>query len=69
VNDPGHVHALDRANIAASGTFYSYFGAAGSTNDRNTYSASTGITNAGTGGDTPHNNVQPTIIGNYIIRI
>jgi microcystin-dependent protein len=69
LTDPGHVHALDRANIAASGSFYSYFGAAGSAADRNTYSATTGITLAATGGDTPHNNVQPTIIGHYIIRI
>jgi microcystin-dependent protein len=68
LTDPGHMHGLLRANIASSGTFWSYFGAAGSTNDVNTASATTGITLAATGGDTPHNNVQPTLIGNYIIR-
>jgi microcystin-dependent protein len=68
VTDNGHVHGVQRANIASSGVQYSLFGAAGSQPDRNTESATTGISVSSAGSDTPHNNVQPTIIGNYIIR-
>jgi len=68
LTDPGHSHVLDRANVGSAGSQYGYFGAAGTANDKDTYSSTTGVTLADTGGDTPHNNVQPTIIGNYIIR-
>jgi len=69
VTDPGHVHGVQRANIASSGAQYSLFGAAGSQPDRNTESATTGISVASGGSDTAHTNVQPTMILNFIIRV
>jgi microcystin-dependent protein len=72
LNDPGHVHGGGQANNqnASGGTNnqiqISWFGGA-----VNTSLATTGmtITNASAGGGAAHNNVQPTIICNYIIRI
>lgn len=69
LTDPGHTHsgATGGANVAvisnAGATVMQPGGAIGS--------SSTGITinNASSGSGSSHNNVQPTIICNYIIRI
>lgn len=74
INDPQHTHGLGNtygtgmngggaANRAAlAGGSAVYFGSV------STFGASTGITINGNGSDTPHNNVQPTIILNKIIK-
>lgn len=69
LNDPGHVHS----GALNTGAFFGSPG--GATNvagnaTTNTGSATTGITitNASAGGGGAHNNVQPTIVLNYIIK-
>lgn len=67
VNDPGHVHATVNqvAPVGAAiegGNTYQL-------ENRDTASALTGITVGDAGGDTAHNNVQPTIIANKIIKV
>ncbi|MDF2114785.1 tail fiber protein [Roseiarcaceae bacterium H3SJ34-1] len=68
LTDPGHTHPLPQTTGAGSGQALAV-SQTPTTAAAATGSATTGITLAATGGDTPHNNVQPTIIGNYIIRI
>ncbi|MES2192903.1 MAG: tail fiber protein [Pseudomonadota bacterium] len=80
LKDPGHLHAFNAMNgsggvFIQSGGGYTYLGAG------NTDTKMTGITVgsvngtandnkvAATGGGSPHNNVQPTIVCNYIIRV
>lgn len=71
LNDPGHVHSYQRAEPGeqkpASGgntPFASY-------SSQNTGSATTGITinNVAAGSGNAHNNTQPTIIANKLLRI
>jgi microcystin-dependent protein len=71
LNDPGHVHSYQRAEPGeqkpASGgntPFASY-------SSQNTGSATTGITinNVSAGSGNAHNNTQPTIIANKLLRI
>jgi microcystin-dependent protein len=69
VTDPGHVHSVAQATGGSAGSAYSLFGANVAAATQNTGSATTGISVASGGSDTSHNNVQPTLIGNYIIRI
>lgn len=64
VTDPGHSHtALERSFAGASG------GLTGAEDGGTTGSATTGITLSNTGGGGAHNNVQPTIICNKIIKV
>ncbi|MGX1324420.1 hypothetical protein AB7M17_007873 [Bradyrhizobium sp. USDA 377] len=71
LSDPGHVHSYQRAEFGeqkpASGgnaPFANY-------SSQNTGSATTGITinNVAAGGGNAHNNTQPTIIANKLLRI
>jgi len=71
LSDPGHVHSYQRAEFGeqkpASGgnaPFATY-------SSQNTGSATTGITinNVAAGGGNGHNNTQPTIIANKLLRI
>jgi microcystin-dependent protein len=69
LSDPGHTHSYNTpASFGASG---SGAGILGTQTGSTTGSSTTGITitNASAGGGNAHNNVQPTIICNYIIRI
>jgi len=69
VTDPGHTHSYQRAtvqgNVGAEGGITS----STTVTSASTVSATTGITIASKGGGEAHNNVQPTIICNKIIRI
>jgi microcystin-dependent protein len=69
VTDPGHAHTVPQATGGSAGSAYSLFGANIAATTQNTGSATTGISVASGGSDTSHNNVQPTLITNYIIRI
>ncbi|OSJ21395.1 hypothetical protein BSZ19_49155 [Bradyrhizobium japonicum] len=71
LTDPGHVHSYQRAEYGeqkpASGgntPFATY-------SSQNTGSATTGVTinNVATGSGNAHNNTQPTIIANKLLRI
>jgi microcystin-dependent protein len=69
ITDPGHVHSYTRYNTTetrqaggASGELWR------DTTAVNTGSATTGVTVDNAGSGSAHNNVQPTIILNYIIR-
>jgi microcystin-dependent protein len=68
LTDPGHTHSYNQpVAFGASGSAAGINGASG---PATTGSSTTGIsiTNASAGGGNAHNNVQPTIICNYIIR-
>jgi microcystin-dependent protein len=75
ITDPGHMHALTGSPIVAppnsGGTAQEFGGATGAAGTNLAVSsAMTGITatnNAGSG--TAHNNVQPSLVMNYIIRV
>jgi microcystin-dependent protein len=64
LTDPGHAHTVANqfnADTGGNGVF-----AAGA--GQNTGTATTGITLANTGGGTVHNNMQPSLAVNYIIK-
>lgn len=68
VTDPGHTHTFGGNNAAATGSAVG--GSSGtSTTNSNTTGITVATTNANTGGGGAHNNVQPTIILNKIIRV
>jgi microcystin-dependent protein len=72
VTDPGHTHALSNAtNLLDNASGNNFQGAAFLGNARNptVNSNTTGISINNAGSGNAHNNVQPTIICNYIIRI
>ena len=69
LNDPGHSHSH---NAQTGGTTTGGGGfPAGNTNGASINPSVTGITisNAASGGGGTHNNVQPTIVCNYVIRV
>jgi microcystin-dependent protein len=77
ITDPGHVHAAfhDQFVITGGGAAGSLTVGAGLDAQSNTTNSTTGITAVGstanitnTGGGNAHNNVQPTIAFNYLIR-
>lgn len=65
--DSGHTHSVVPAQTGISGTFGGGFGETFSAGGASTGSASANIQNTGGGGS--HNNVQPTIVCNYIIKL
>ena len=76
VYDPGHSHTYDRVSVANGqgsqvGTANNH--TTGTTSHVATgigiYAAYTGISIQNQGGGAAHNNTQPTIIANYIIKI
>lgn len=71
VSDPGHSHGVTHNAITGSTTTGGGGFPAGSNGAASisTNSATTGISTTNTGSGNAHNNVQPTIICNYIIRI
>lgn len=75
VTDPGHAHGLQAAAsvsvVNGVGTVVSQppFSAAGPAGQGATSSATTGITINNAGGGGTHNNVQPTIVCNHIVRV
>lgn len=73
LTDPGHTHAAVSGggfNTSAAGNDWTQSLAANNATRVSTaVSATTGITMANAGSGDAHNNVQPTIICNYIIRI
>ncbi len=66
VTDPGHTHTV----VAAANAFLNpgAGGSAAQSSATNTGSNTTGITLADAGSGAAHNNVQPTIVLNYIIK-
>lgn len=68
VNDPGHAHTSDAAvKLPSSGNNYNTPFAGGG-NAISTDPATTGITIGSTGGGGAHNNVQPVLVLNYIVK-
>lgn len=69
VTDPGHSHAFTAAQVGASGP-YMYGTSAQLINSEagETGGAGTGITIQSNGGSEPHNNAQPTLVMNYVIK-
>ena len=67
VTDPGHSHSYTRQN-PGPGTISDGSGSLFSNGTTSTGSSTTGVTIGNRGSDEPHNNVQPTIIFNKIIR-
>lgn len=67
VTDPGHVHVIGSSTSAADSSVPTLGGSTASSN-YNTNNATTGITIQNSGSGTAHNNVQPTIVLNYIIK-
>lgn len=69
VNDPGHIHILSTPQQI---TFNSAGGSTGPVGPLNqtedTGTSLTGITLQNTGSNSPHLNMQPTIVCNYIVR-
>lgn len=69
VSDPGHAHAGDYNVAAAAGGNQSNPANANTANAYNvTRSATTGISIQNSGSGNAHNNTQPTLIVNYIIK-
>ncbi len=72
VNDPGHVHLLHwGANIAPGTSSYERSTQDGQNPESetpHTRSATTGITITNTGGNAPHNNMQPFLALYYVIK-
>ncbi|MGA7805598.1 phage tail protein [Bradyrhizobium sp.] len=74
VNDPGHSHQQEAA-APGTGNNYQTWASAGSGATAatatwpNTANAGTGISIQNAGGGGAHNNVQPSIVCNYIMRI
>lgn len=70
ITDPGHTHT-NGTFVPSNQTQAGPNPPGGSVGSANTGSSTTGITAAGTvdGGGDPHNNVQPSIVCNYIIRV
>lgn len=72
VSDPGHAHHLSKQVYSiAAGTPSGVFAIgpiSGTDNGGGTDGAGTGIGIQSTGGDTAHNNVQPSLVTNYIIK-
>jgi microcystin-dependent protein len=73
LTDPGHSHVTDRSNGQSPSVGTNGLGSNNLVNPSNgsTNSATTGISinNVNAGSGSAHNNVQPTIVCNYIIRI
>jgi microcystin-dependent protein len=66
ITDPGHSHNYKTiTDNTGSGAIDD---AQGSGNDSSTTSSTTGITINSTGGNQPHNNMQPFLVLNYIIK-
>ena len=73
VNDPGHSHKATVSNFLG-GAFYATNQSSQSANHfpsqaPNTSHNTTGITIQNTGGGQPHNNMQPSLVLNYIIKL
>lgn len=69
LTDPGHTHSTNSVSFTGSQNIQSGSGANLNTSGLTSTSSTTGITitNASAGSGSAHNNVQPTIISNYII--
>lgn len=72
LTDPGHIHAVGGSGnvvTTSGGGVFAAGASGGSSGSNNVGSSTTGITinNVAAGGGGAHNNVQPTIIINYII--
>ena len=72
INDPGHVHSYTASNNSNQNVGYPAGGGSPDVNQgtysANTGSASTGITTQTAGSGEAHNNLQPYITLNYIIK-
>lgn len=71
LTDPGHAHSYTDSGGGTHSAGGFSGGQQGTINGETTGSSGTSIsiTNASAGSGSAHNNVQPTIIGNYILRI
>lgn len=68
VTDPGHAHTSDAAvKLPSAGNNYNTAYVGGG-NTISTNSATTGIGIGSTGGGSAHNNVQPVLVLNYILK-
>lgn len=71
ITDPGHTHPISVTNFVTSGAGNQYQGAnfQGVVTSATATSNTTGITVNNAGGGSAHNNVPPSIVCNYILRI
>jgi len=70
ITDPGHSHTenISSGNLAIENDTPDVFNNQTSSITGNTGTSTTGITINNTGGDQPHNNMQPFLVLNYIIK-
>lgn len=70
VNDPGHAHVPVGANSTPGAFLFAPGGAQGpAAPGYSTTSSTTGISTQNNGSGIAHNNVQPTIVCNYILKL
>lgn len=69
LTDPGHSHTTDAKTLPGGVGVASGSGISGGAASINSNVTGVTITNASTGGGSAHNNIQPTIIANKLIRI
>ena len=70
VNDPGHTHQIALINWApSSGSNNAYPNRGGSYYDNIVLRNTTGVSIQGAGGGKAHNNLQPYVVVNYIIKM
>src|SRR5262249_22046738 len=69
ITDPGHSHTTDARTLPGGSGIASGSGIAGGGASISSNTTGITITNASAGGGNAHNNVQPTIIANKLIRI
>jgi microcystin-dependent protein len=72
LHDPGHVHTITPMRVVSVSNTSNNVGVLSATTPSTgltTDSAVTGITLDASGGGTPHNNVQPSLALNFIIRV
>jgi microcystin-dependent protein len=69
ITDPGHSHAQDGNTVLATGTSDPWVGSGVSSLGGSTGSAATGISLGDSGSSSAHNNMQPSVFLNVMIKL